>query len=195
MDIRSSYQENNYGSILRALVLGHRPKTVVECGVLDGYSLYHIAHAVRFNKKFGVNGSVDAYDLWNNYKYKHGDYDEVYDFLKKRQLGKIVTLYQEDAFDASCYYDNEEVDLLHFDISNDGNILIKMLYIWGNKISRNGVIVFEGGSKERDQVEWMKKYNKIPISDTLVNSSDVNEHWHFQIFTKFPSLTLLWRKF
>ena len=45
--MRSSYIENNYGAVLKAYVLNWRPTTLVELGVLDGYSTIAIAEAVK----------------------------------------------------------------------------------------------------------------------------------------------------
>ena len=86
--MRSSYIENNYGSVFRSLIIALKPDRIVECGVLDGYSLFNIAHAVRFNK-FGY---IYAYDLWENYKFKHGSFEEVAENLKKQKVDKYVTL-------------------------------------------------------------------------------------------------------
>ena len=72
---------------------------------------------------------------------------------------------------------------------NDGDILLKTLDCWGDKISPNGVIAFEGGSEERDN-GWIRKYNKRPIRPVLFDLKG----WNFQIFDPYPSLTLLWRK-
>jgi hypothetical protein len=188
----SSYEENNYGAVFRAFILGQRPKVVVECGVLDGYSLFHIAHAVRFNKRFGVNGKVFAYDLWDDYKYKHGSYGKVQEMIRNQMLEDEIDLEISDAFDASNNHPNGTVDFLHMDISNNGDILLKTIEVWGDKISPNGMIAFEGGSEERDNIKWMKKYGKKPIRDILLN--DVWDKWNIQIFKLFPSLTLLWKR-
>jgi cephalosporin hydroxylase len=45
----------------------------------------------------------------------------------------------------------------------------------------NGSILFEGGSKERDKVEWMKDFQ--PINSSGINFITINED--------FPSLSLM----
>lgn len=190
--VRSSYTINNYGSVFRALILAHQPNTVVECGVLDGYSTMCIAHALKFNKeKKGIHSEFFAYDLWDGYNYNHGDYDKVDNMLKKNDLD--VKLIRQDAFLASYDHDDFEVDFLHMDISNDGDVLLETLKEWGSKITTDGIIAFEGGTEERDK-GWIKKYNKKPINPELINNPEVYENWDVQIFSLFPGLTLLWKK-
>lgn len=194
-DFRSSYIENDYGSVFRALILSHKPKLAVECGVLDGYSTFHIAHALKFNAtKRDIRCPFFAYDLWDDYEYKHGDFIEVEEMLESNGLGSYCNLTEGDAFEVSNIFDNNTVDFLHMDISNNGDTLIKTLEVWGKKISSSGMIVFEGGSDERDEVEWMKKYEFRKIKEVLFNEPFVYENWVFQVLNSFPSLTLLWRR-
>jgi len=193
--MRSSYIDNNYGNILRTLVLAHKPKIVVECGVLDGYSTRFIAHALKFlhvSRRFDKS-EFYAYDLFEDYEYKHGNKAEVNKMIWEQGLSEYVHFMKSDAFDAAKRYRDEEVDFLHFDISNDGDILIRMLESWGNKISENGIIAFEGGSEERDE-GWIKKYEKKSIREQIINNPFVYNNWSIQILDPFPSLTLMWRK-
>lgn len=194
-NIRSSYIDNDYGSVFRALILAHKPKLIVECGVLDGYSTYNIAHAVRFNRqKKGIVCPFFAYDIWEDYDYKHGDFQEVKSMLKTQGLDKYCDLGEGDAFEVAEVFDNDSVDFLHMDISNNGDTLVQTLNTWGDKISQDGMIAFEGGSEERDNVEWMKKYGFTSIRDTLMNNPVVYENWIFQVLNVFPSMTLFWHK-
>jgi len=190
----SSYEENNYSSLFRVLILTKQPKLVVECGVLDGFSTFYIAHALRFNhQNRDIESAFFAYDIFDAYEYKHGDYDEIQTMMKKHDLEKYYQLIECDAFEAACLYQDRTVDFLHMDISNDGDTLLRTLDIWGNKISDNGIIAFEGGSIERDQ-GWIRKYNKRPIRPELINNPIVYKNWYYQIFDPYPSLTLLFPK-
>lgn len=191
----SSYEDNNYGSVLRALVLGNQPQLVVECGVLNGYSTMYIANALRFNrKKRGIRSVFFAYDLFDSYEYKHGHIENVTEMLRTNNLDFDCNLHKADAFEIYNDYEDGVIDFLHFDISNDGDTLLKMLDTWGRKINREGIIAFEGGSLERDN-GWIKKYDKRPIRHELINNPIVYKNWDIQIFDPFPSLTLLWRKY
>lgn len=194
-NIRSSYIENDFGSVFRALILSNKPRLVVECGVLDGYSTFNIAHAIRFNRvERGIKCPFFAYDLWEEYDYKHGDFIEVEEMLEKQGLSDYCNLTEGDAFEVADVFYNNSIDFLHMDISNNGDTLLKTVNIWGNKISEDGMIVFEGGSYERDNVEWMVKYNFRSIRDVLMYEPEVYENWIFQVLNSFPSMTLLWKK-
>ena len=116
------------------------------------------------------------------------EYGSRYDLIMKTYIG---------GFEKQIYIDklnDNSIDLLHIDISNNGDILVNMIDIWGGKLSPDGMIAFEGGSIERDNVEWMKKYNFKSIGETLMNNPMIKMEWCFQVLEPFPSLTLLWKK-
>lgn len=196
--MRSSYIENNYGNVFKALIMAHLPSLVVECGVLDGYSTFNIAHALRHNRiNRGIESSFIAYDLWENYEYKHGSFKKVATMLRENGLlNHYVNLHYGKAFDVHSNFQDRTVDFLHMDISNDGLVLEKTIEYWGPKISQGGIIVFEGGSTERDKIEWMKKYNKrpiVPVLEKMINSP-YNNYWSFQILSDFPSMTIIFKR-
>lgn len=191
--MRSSYKENNYGSVLESLIYGLKPKKVVEFGVLDGYSTLHIAFALRFNATLGHSSVFHAWDLWGNYRFNHGNREEVYQMLIDKGLDKFVILGTGDCIGDVVHkqYTNNSIDFMHVDISNDGDKLLKVLDIWSDKIRSGGIIAFEGGTSERDNVEWMKKYNKRPIREVL--NMDYLSHWRYTVLTPFPSMTLFFK--
>ena len=79
----------------------------------------------------------------------------------------------------------EDFDLLHVDISNNGNTLVELSIKCFNQLKQGKHILFEGGSIERDNVEWMVRYNKQPINSikSLINYNILSE--------KFPSISKL----
>jgi hypothetical protein len=109
-------------------------------------------------------------------------------------LNRYVNLHYGDAFKVCNYFADRKVDFLHMDISNDGDILKKTIECWGPKISTGGIIAFEGGSVERDNVEWMKKYHRKPIAPEVINISFDNFQFDVQVFSKFPSMTLFFKR-
>ena len=194
-NIRSSYKDNDYGNVFRALILAQKPNLVVECGVLDGYSTFNIGQAIKFNReKRNIICSFFAYDLWEDYEYKHGDYSEVENMLNEQGLDDYVFLTEGDAFFVYNVFEDKSIDFLHMDISNNGDTIIKTLELWGDKISDNGIIAFEGGSEDRDNVEWMIKYGFPSIREVLINDPIVYENWDVQILDSFPSMSLLFPK-
>jgi hypothetical protein len=54
-------------------------------------------------------------------------------------------------------------------------------------------ILFEGGSVERDQVEWMKKYNKRPIRRVLPQLAK-RVDWQLSVIKEWPSITVMKRR-
>ena len=80
-------------------------------------------------------------------------------------------------------YRGENYNLLHLDISNTGDIIDELELKTRMKRIKGAIVIFEGGSEERDNVEWMIKYNKKPINHTKARFEVINP--------KFPSLSRL----
>jgi hypothetical protein len=191
-NMRSSYIENNYGEVFEAIVDSLHPLLVVELGVLDGYSLLHLAQGIK--KANCTNSHIDAYDLFEGYSYKHGTKEEVQRKVDEQGYSELISLYKEDAFKVSEKYQNGTVHLLHVDISNTGETIKEIMSQWDNKIVHGGQILFEGGSEERDNVEWMIKYNKKPIKPEIESNPIINSKYVYGTYLKFPSLTVLLKK-
>jgi len=183
----SSYKENNFGEKIYETVLKSPPLKAVELGVLEGFSTIAIARALY---KVGV-GHLDAYDIWEDYKYRHSTQKEVQETIYKCGLSEFITLYKQDAYTVHENYKDGEVDFLHIDISNDGDVFNTMLKNWDSKISHRGLILFEGGSEERDKIEWMVKYNKKPIRPEINRNHLIKEKYIYEIHNTFPSLTIM----
>jgi len=188
MEIRSSYLHNNFGQVFLQTILAFPPYSIVEVGVLDGYSLLHMAIAIE---KLGSNVVIDAYDLWEDYEYNHGNMDDVKKLLSLRNVSHLVNLHKENAYKVHKKYENNMVDFLHFDISNDGDVFDFVMEKWTPKMRHCGLIFFEGGSEERDNVDWMVKYNKKPIRPAINSNKIANENYIYGTFSKFPSLTVM----
>ena len=143
--MRSSYEENNYGSVLESLIVGLKPMDCVEVGVLDGYSALHIARGLKFNKEaFGIDGKLWCWDLWDDYVYNHGNQYEVQKLIDDNELSGFVKLNNGEAFETAHLIQYESVDFLHMDISNDGATLKKVMQFWSHRIKPCGMIAFEG---------------------------------------------------
>lgn len=176
--IKSSYALNDLGKDIYEYVIKKNPKKVIEFGCLEGYSIIAIATALR---DLNNGGELIAYDIWEDYKYKHGRRDVVLLNLQSRGLEDLVSLRYKDFNDfieAPSHF-----DLLHLDISNDGNI-IKLAYESLKPMLATGAtILFEGGSSMRDEVAWMKKYNKPRIQECGVD---------YKLLTSdFPSIGII----
>ena len=179
----SSYESSNYGTLFYSLVKIYQPKIVVELGTKAGYSAYHIAKGLKENN----NGHLYCYDLWEKYPYNTVTMFDAEENLK--EFKDIVTLQQKDA--TKIDKDYMSIDILHVDLSNDGEILEKIIPNWLNKV--NQLIILEGGSHIRDQAGWMIKYCKTPISKWLSNLKKIKDIQYIT-FDKFPSLTIIQTK-
>lgn len=180
VDWKSSYETHNYGEIFYALMRVYRPKKVVELGTKAGYSAYHMARGMRENGK----GSLDCYDLWDQYPFNSVPDSEVATNLQ--DFTDILQLHKADAQVVAALY--ESVDVLHVDLSNDGALLNKILPAWISKVRQ--LIIIEGGSFERDSIDWMKKFHKEPIAPWL-KTFCAQHKMEFVTIDPFPSITLI----
>lgn len=196
--MRSSYKENGYDRVFFALMEAFRPMRVVELGVLDGFSAIHMAKGLKHNYETGYYGErmpeFDAYDLFGDYQYKHGDLKKVRNLIKKEGLQDFVKLHKGDAFKIWKKLDDHSIHFLHVDISNTGETLRRIMELWNKKIVIGGWIAFEGGSYERDEVDWMLKFNKEPIRPELWKNEIVKGCYVGGTYKLFPSLTVLLKK-
>lgn len=192
--MRSSYKFNDYGSLIFSLVRIKQPMKVVEFGILDGYSTVHIAKAMKLNAREGKRGNFFAFDLFDRYKFKHGNFAKVSELLFKEELNANVIVTRGDFYKDHIKFEERSIDMLHVDISNDGDVLKKTMELWHTKMKVGGYILFEGGSDERDNVDWMIKHNHSPIRDEIATNKIINHFYQYVIFIPFPSMTLLIRR-
>ena len=190
MGLDSSYKKNNYGDIFSSIIRGAKPRQCVELGVLHAYSTIYIARGLKQNG-FGI---LDAYDLFEGYEYNRSNYGDVVSLINDLKIDDIVKVNKGDAFKAHENYTPGAVEFLHVDLSNTGDILKFIMEAWDPKLTRGSVIAFEGGSQERDEVDWMVRYNKSSIKHELENNEIIKEKYVFGTYLAFPSLTVLLKK-
>ena len=174
--VESSYNENNIGQTLYDLVLELKPKKIIEFGTLNGYSAISMAMALH---EIGEGGKIICYDLWDSYPYKHSTIEKTKSLINEYSLLDFIELKQMNINDWVV----EDFDLLHLDISNDGKTVIDVFNCIKSKIENGSTMIFEGGTEERDNIEWMLKYDKTPINSIKkeINYIVLNEN--------FPSIS------
>lgn len=181
----TSWKDPFFGLFIYNTIRYLRPEQCVELGTYAGYSAYCIGRALLDN----CRGVLDCYDLWEDYPYNH--------VSKKDALLNLQTLpiklNQEDALKAHSHYSDGSVDVVMVDLSNDGDTYKKTLEDWHPKLKSRGVVMLEGGSEERDKVEWMIKFNKKPIQSVLTCGAIADGYFLTNI-GGFPSLTIAKRK-
>jgi len=174
IDIESSYQKNNIGKTIFEIVLELKPNKVIEFGCLYGYSTVAIGMAL---KQLG-QGQLICYDLWEDYKYKHSTINQTIQNVNKYGVSQYVKFVKMDFND--WILNPESFDLMHLDISNTGDTILNTY----KALPEGSIVIFEGGSEERDNIEWMKKYNALPINSvkSIINYQLLNNN--------FPSLSM-----
>lgn len=190
-DVNSSYREFDFGSLFYALLRVNRPTSVVELGTLMGYSALHLASALRDNT--GVQSELTLIDLWDKYPYRHCSQATTENNFKKNNLIDLpnckVSFRNEDGLSSSVHFADQSIDCLHIDTSNDGTSLELTLEKWYAKLCPDALLLLEGGSEERDRIDWMQKYSKKPIR-AFLNSDWFRRRFEFTVITPFPSLTI-----
>ncbi len=171
-EVESSCRENDLGKTLYDIVMDLKPKNIVEFGTLNGYSAMAMAMALR---DLGA-GHLISYDLWDGYKHKHGTMSHTQDEIDKRGLSEFITLQKADF----KHWEPSDEDLVFVDISNDGETIRAL----ANKMKNSkAVVLFEGGTLERDTVKWMTQYNRPPIRASGVRFDVID--------VRFPSISKL----
>lgn len=187
--LKSSYTKHNYWVKFYQMVLDKKPDLVVEMGILEGYSLFSFARGCLENKK----GKIIAIDLFEDYQYNHARYDDIKLKLERFGMEKYVYLHKGDAMNLDLKFEDNSIDILHIDISNTGDKLERLLKEYYPKMKENGVILFEGGSKSRDNIPWMINYNCVPIAPIL-EKPELTRLYNFFVIENYPSLTICYKK-
>ena len=162
-EVESSYRYNNLGKTLYDQVIWNKPDIIIDFGVLEGYSTIAMAMACRENRK----GKVKVYDLFEDYEYNHSKFDRLIKNIKEYGLMDYVDIEKRNFFD--WIKEPEEFNIMHLDISNTGDIIDMLEPLIGK-----GIILFEGGSEQRDKVGWMMKFNKKPINKSKLKYEVIN---------------------
>ena len=181
-EIESSYQQSGMGKILYDAVIETGAQKIIDFGILNGYSTVCMAMAAR-----KTGGKVYGYDLFDDYEFKKPNTSKLEQNFIKYKVKDLIQLKKVNFYE---WINNiEDFDILHLDISNDGDIISKL-----HEATRGscGQVFFEGGSEERDEQDWMLKYKKKPISDLsdrydLIASSSHQSNGR----TYYPSISRL----
>lgn len=183
-NLDSSYNANKYHLLFYAIVRLLKPDICLEFGILSGFSLLSMGLGVKVNG----NGKVFGVDLFEDYPYKHDSFSNVCKNIRQMKLQDICFIYQTDAED---FISNRiKSDVLHVDLSNNGDTFNKYYNYF--KETKNLCMIFEGGSHERDNIEWMVKYEYPPIAPN-VKKSIYSSADDFFLINAFPSVTIVFK--
>lgn len=186
--VKSSYLENNYGTLFASLVSYLKPKVITELGVLGGYSLLTMAQS---SKQYHSGSNLFGYDLFEDYPYNSFKLETLERMVSMLKLNNVSLFKTNVLKDIDIEKLISESNLIHIDLSNDGGTVADILKLY-EKSKSSAILIFEGGSVERDQVRWMKTYNKNPINPVLERYA-VNASAEVSIIKAFPSVTVIAR--
>lgn len=200
--VASSYAAHQLGRLLYSVAWNLKPTDIVEFGVLEGYSLIAFAQYQRDRyrgEEWGgqmMSVSVGGYDLFEDYPFKHSSKDTVISNLNRWVPGNKVIVEKrgfEDWF-LNEWERSPARRLFHLDISNDGDKLKMVLDAARERQNRVGDLddswmLVEGGSHERDNVEWMKKFNRPSLREALEREVPPG-NWTL-VTDEFPSISLI----
>ena len=181
--MNSSYLSKlDFGDLIKVLTFINQPKKIVEFGILNGFSLK------CFVNNSSKSCSIDAYDIFEDFNGNSADYNTIINLFKKK---KNVNIKKYDYYNGYNLYKNKEIDLLHIDIANNGDVYKFAIDNYMEKLSDTGIMILEGGSIERDNVEWMLKYKKTPINPYL---QTIKDKYNIITINKMPSITIITKK-
>ena len=176
----SSYKNKiDFGDIIASVTFLKKPLKIVECGILEGFSLS------KFIENTPETTSIDAYDIFDEFNGNHAIKQNITSQFSKY---KNVSINYGDFYQVYKKYNNKSIDILHIDIANNGDVYEYVFEKYIDKLSDDGIIIMEGGSVERDNIEWMNKYNKPKIQPVIKKYQD---NYNIKTIGTIPSITLI----
>lgn len=155
--------------VLYSMVLDIKPKVIVEYGTEHAGTAIVMGLALKeLYEKEQHKGTVHTYDTFQ-YQSKgeigsSPSYNIAVQNIQRYGLQDYIKVDRGDFFEF-CDRPNKDFDLLYFDIDNDGDKVLEMYKGCVENIKQGSVVIFEGGSQVRDDVEWMNRLNKTKIND------------------------------
>ncbi len=176
--MNSSYNktELHYGDLFRTITWMIKPKRIVEFGLLEGYSLHQFV--ISANKDCIVEG-YDIFEKFNGNGAKRSIQERFTQFPN-------VKIQEGDFYTKCKSFEDNSIDILHIDIANDGDVYEFAFEHYLPKLTKEGIMILEGGSQERDSVEWMIKYKKQPILPILEKYTPIYDIFNLE---QYPSCT------
>ena len=171
--MNSSYTNKiDFGTLIEGITAAVNPSHIVEVGILEGFSLEHFRRGSR------ADTTIQAYDIFQEFNGNHAD---------KETLEERFSRYPNVTIEYGDFYklheQIENVDIIHIDIANNGDVFEYAVQHYLPKLSEKGIMLLEGGSQERDNVEWMAKYSKPKIQPVV-------EKYGLKVIGTFPSITI-----
>jgi hypothetical protein len=181
--MNSSYltRDLSYTNIFSTCCFLINPKVIIEFGVLEGCSLQAMADMCP-------QARINAYDIFEEFNGNHASRS----ITEKFKNHNNVTISHANFYDKWEDIDDQSVDIIHIDIANDGDTYRTAVEKYSSKLTSKGIIILEGGSKERDEISWMVKYDNKKIQPELTLLAN---EYDLSVMTigSIPSITVLQR--
>ena len=133
-------------------------------------------------------GKITGYDLFEKYPYKSCPMQTTSDNISLCGLDGVVSIGKYDVWEVEAH----PIDMLHVDLSNDGDTYRAIFEKWGPYVSK--AILLEGGSLERDMESWMVRYNRPKIQPAIEEIKIKYPSWAISTMKPWPSLTIAVRR-
>uniref|UniRef100_A0A6C0KBS4 Methyltransferase n=1 Tax=viral metagenome TaxID=1070528 RepID=A0A6C0KBS4_9ZZZZ len=181
--MNSSYTNTiDFGDIISTVTFLKKPRLIVECGILEGYSLS------KFIDNSHPDTIIHAYDIFDEF---NGNHAVKQNLQEKFSRHPNVEINYGDFYHTYKKYENKSIDILHIDIANNGEVYDFMFHNYIDKVKDDGYILMEGGSISRDNIEWMSKYNKPKIQPIL---KKYTPEYNIKTIGNIPSITIINKK-
>jgi predicted O-methyltransferase YrrM len=172
----SSYtnKDLNTGDVIDSLVYALNPSNILEVGILNGYSLQHFTNSASSTCR------IQAYDIFDDFNGNHANKEDLLSMFKDH---KNVSIEYGDFYKIHETIE-DKLDIIHIDVANNGGVYEYAMDNYFNKLTDNGIMLLEGGSIDRDEVEWMNKYEKPKIHPVV-------KKYNMKVIGSFPSITII----
>ena len=146
------------------------PSKVVEFGPGAGFTTVTMAQAL---KDLNSDTIINSHDIWNDDYW--GNKQKTLNFIESWGVSDSVNLKHLDFYDwIKLPKQDREFDLLYFDIDNNSKKLLDLYNNVKHNIDNGSVVLFEGGSKVRDEHGNTPGINKM---------NDVKEEIGYKVLT------------
>ena len=178
--MKSSYNNSiTYKEIIDGIIFVKNNKKIVEFGILEGLSL------TSFVENSVPTCQINAYDIFEEF---NGNSANKKQLLEQFSKYKNVNIEYGDFYNKYKDIIDNSIDIIHIDIANNGETYEYAINNYISKLTKNGIMIIEGGSEERDNIEWMNKYNKPKIKQVIEKYSN---KYTFKTIGNIPSITLI----
>lgn len=182
--IDSSYNRGEFWKVLFILARFRRWQEISELGVLNGYGMISLIAGASY-----YQSPVFGYDIFEDYEYNSSQYSETLRNIRSAPVSSEFHLIRKNICPfASDPWLPQTSDLLVVDLSNCGQICRNVVAALDFSVPR--VVVFEGGARRRDNVWWMREFNRQPIKESLEELS-IQFGLSLCIVEPFPGISIL----